>query len=832
MENKLFGRIPYKWIFRSVWACLVVGIIVFASLFVYVANTKMPDTADMENPKFEQSSIVYSDDLIEIDRYFRKNRQWVKFENLSPNLVNALIATEDHRFHSHSGIDAYGVARAVAHLGKNGGGSTITQQLAKLFFTITPSRNIFKRVWQKMQEWVIAVEFERRYTKEEIIAMFLNKFDFLNQGNGVGSAANVYFGKRQEDLSVPEAAVLVGMLKNPNYYNPIRRSENALRSRNVVLSQMRKNGFLNDQQYQDYRQEDMDMSKFQQGENYDGLAPYFMSELKKHIKQLLVKETIVKPGGESYNLDTDGLEIHTTIDTRFQRHAEAAMRRHMIKQQKTFERVWKNRDPWTYINPTDELTSGQKENQLRIRDAHLTQEVERSDTYKRMRYKYLNQIIENIKEKVPSARLWEGDVMRLSNAEKDKSYLNNLLKIDFISQEQKDVYIKVLKLPEYEDLKAANRKLKDAVTEVMNQPRKMILYSYEGPIERTMSPLDSIKYMNMFLQLGSVSIEPQTGYVRTWIGGTDYNLWKYDHVTSDRQVGSTFKPFLYTAALNNGISPCQKIRDTQYIIAANDPIFNLNKTWEPGNSRDKFTEEEITLKDALKESLNSASVWLVKQLESLVPIIDVAESMGIGEGKIPSYPAIVLGAPELSVLEMTGAYTTYANNGMSTKPIFVKKIIYDGVVIYESSIEESRSIKEDVNYAMVDLLKHAASSRAYALKSEFGGKTGTTNKHVDGWFMGFTPNLVTGTWVGGDQQWIRFLSLNEGQGGQMARPFFIDYMQRIESDPTITFDTEVSFPLPMGGTSITTDCSLYEPLYEKEEVLPDEFEDVLDNIER
>jgi len=791
----------------------------------------MPDTEDLENPEFEQSSIVYSDDLVEIDRYFRKNRQWVKYEELSPNLINALIATEDHRFYQHSGIDAYGVARAAAHFGKNGGGSTITQQLAKQFFTARPSSNIFKRVWQKMKEWVIAVEFERRYTKEELIAMFLNKFDFLNQGNGVGSAAKVYFGKEQKDLTIPEAAVFVAMLKNPNYYNPIRRPENALRSRNVVLSQMRKNGYLTDQQFKEYKEEEMDMSNFLQGENYDGLAPYFMSELKKHIKQLLVTEGIVKPGGESFDLDTDGLEIHTTIDTRYQRHAEAAMTKHMSQQQKTFERVWKNRDPWTYISPTDDLTSEQKENQLRIRDAQLSHEVEKTEIYQNMRYKYLNKIIESIKKKEPEARLWEGDVARLTKAENDKTYLTGLLDIDYISKEQLNVYLRILKLPEYNDLKTANRKLKNAVAKVMNEPRKMTLYSYEGPIERTMTPLDSIKYMNMFLQLGSVSIEPQTGYVRTWVGGTDYNLWKFDHVTSNRQVGSTFKPFLYTAALNNGISPCQKVRDMQYIIPANDPIFKLPKTWDPSNSRDEFTDEEITLKDALKESLNSASVWLVKQLESVVPIIDVAEGMGIEKGKIPAYPAIVLGAPELSVLEMTGAYTSYANNGMATKPVFIKKIMHEGIVLYESTIEQTRVIKEDVNYAMVDLLKHAASSRAYALKTEFGGKTGTTNKHVDGWFMGITPNLVTGTWVGGDQQWIRFLSLNEGQGGQMARPFFIDYMQRVESDPAITFDTDARFPIPEGGISITTDCSLYEPLYEKEEELPDEFGDEFENIE-
>lgn len=830
MENKLFGRLPYHRVIIGLWACIIMGLLAIACTFMYVAHKKMPDTYDLENPEFEQASVVYSDDLVELDRYFRKNRQWVKYEDLSPHLRDALIATEDHRYTSHSGIDAYGVARAVALAGSNGGGSTITQQLAKQFFTAQPSANIFRRVWQKMKEWVIAVEFERRYTKEEILAMFLNKFDFLNQGIGVGSAAKVYFGKPQEALTPPEAAILVGMLKSPNLYNPVRRPEAALQRRNTVLAQMKKNGFISDAQYNDYKQSDIDVSRFAQGENYSGLAPYFMAELKKHVRQLLSSEGIVKPGGESYDLDTDGLAIYTTIDSRYQRHAEAAMTKHMITQQKKYAQVWQNRDPWTYISPSDELTAAQKENQLRIRDAHLTQQVEATGLYKALRLEHLNDIITRIKNKIPDARLWEGDVDRLLKAEKDPTYLDKLIDIKYISQDQKSVYLQVLQLKEYQELKRASNKLRNAVTKAMNQKKQMTLYSYAGPVQKTMSPLDSIKYMNMFLQFGSVSIEPQTGYVRTWVGGTDYNIWKYDHVTSDRQVGSTFKPFLYTAALNNGISPCQKIRDMQYIIPANDPIFKLQKTWAPSNSRDKFTDEEITLKDALKESLNSASVWLVKQLESLAPIIDVAERMGIGKDKIPAYPAIVLGAPELSVLEMTGAYTTFANNGMTAKPIFIKSIEYEGVVIYESIIEQSRALKEDVNYAMVDLLKYAASSRSYALKTPFGGKTGTTNDHVDGWFMGISPNLVTGTWVGGDQQWIRFLSLNEGQGGQMARPYFIDFMQRIERDAKIGFDTDVDFYVPE-GSHIITDCSLYEPLYKKEDALPDEFDIELDEIE-
>jgi len=553
-----------------------------------------------------------------------------------------------------------------------------------------------------------------------------------------------------------------------------------------------------------------------------------MSELKKYIKDLMVSEGIVKPGGEVYNLDTDGLKIFTTIDTRMQQHAEDAMLKHMTAQQKTFERVWKNRDPWTYIDPTSELTEDQKKNQLRIRDGNLSAQIEKTDLFQNLKFKYLNNIITDIKAKVPKARLWEGDIRALLKANKDPDYLDELGESNYRSKEQLSTYEDILALPEFVTLQSKWRELQSAMKVEANQPRKMILYGYEGPIEKELSVIDSLKYMNQFLQFGSVSIEPQTGYVRTWVGGTDYNTWKYDHVTSNRQVGSTFKPFLYTAALNNGISPCHKVRDMQYTIPAGD--FNLQKPWSPSNSRDEFTDKEITLKDALKESLNSASVWLVKQLESVHPIISIAERMGIGKGKIPNYPSIVLGSPELSVLEMTASYTTFANQGMATKPIFIKHIEHDGVVIYESSIEQSRALKEDVNFAMVELLKYATSNHRYKLKTDWGGKTGTTNLHVDGWFMGITPNLVTGTWVGGDLPWVRYLALDQGQGSRMARPFFIDYMQRVEADEDIDFETNARFIFPE-DMSITVDCSLYEPLYQKADTLRDEFDEFDETIE-
>ena len=808
-ENKLFSKIPYKYLWRFMWFAAFAGIFLLIGLFIYVARTKMPDTKELENPKFEQSSIVYAEDMVELDRYFQSNRQWVKYDDLSQNLVDALIATEDLRFFKHSGIDARGTARAVAFVGSRGGASTITQQLAKQFFTERRSKNFMKRVWQKMKEWVIAVEFERRYTKEEILAMFLNKFDFRYQANGIGAAANIYFGKEQNDLSVNEAALLVGMLKNPVIYDPVKYLERAQSRRNVVLSQMRKYQFITQGEYEKHKANPIDMSSFNRGETFDGLAPHFMVELKKYIKDVFEKNDIRKPGGEDYDLDTDGLKIFTTIDSRFQKHAVEAAHNQIKILQNRFDQVWRTRDPWTYIDPSENLTKEQIEVQRRIRNNKLTQLIESTDLYTKLRFKYLNGPIKDIATKIPDSRLLNGDIKRLLAAEDDSKYLTSQLNINYITKTQKKTYEKILELPEWKELKIAWTQLKEEVKHQFNNAKATKVYSYEGVKDVVMSPIDSIKHMAGFLQIGTMSLDPKTGYVKTWIGGTNFDFWKYDKVTSSRQVGSTFKPFLYTAAINNGVSPCFKVRDMQYVISANEEPFKLIKTWAPQNSRGKFSDEEITLKEALKLSLNSASIYLVKMLESVSPIIEVAENMGITKDKIDNVPSIVLGAPSLSVYEMCRAYTTYANDGISAKPVFLKRIEYNGVTIYEEQPQQHRALAPNVNYAMVDLLKHASSAVTYRLKSEFGGKTGTTNSHVDGWFMGITPDLVTGTWVGGEDSWIRFLTLDDGQGSRMARPFFLDYMERIENDPDIQFNTESAFKVPL-DIGIELDCSAYE----------------------
>ena len=808
-ENKLFSRIPYTYLIRGIWSMLLLFLFTFFGLFIYVANTRMPDTQELENPKFEVSTIVYSSDGVELDRYFRRNRQWVKFDQLSQNLIDALIATEDYRFFHHSGIDARGTARAVAYLGSRGGASTITQQLAKQFFTQRRSRNFGKRVWQKMKEWVIAIEFERRYTKEEILAMFLNKFDFNFQANGIGAAANIYFGKDQKDLTVPEAATLIGMLKNPILYSPVNAQERSANRRNVVLNQMAKYEFISDAECENYKNEPIDISNFSRGENYKGQAPHFMAELKKYVRKVFDENNITKPGGEPYNLDTDGLKIYTTIDSKMQAHAEAAAKAQMKIQQDKFAKVWSDKDPWEYYEYEKNQKPENLENQKAVRHNKLTELIERTELYQSMRHKSLGNSTARIIEEVPDARLWNGDIYRLLKGEEDSGYFAELIENNYISQLQKDTYIKVLNSEHWRILKSKWYTLRDEVKGKFNEKRLTKVFDYDGEREVIMSPIDSIKYMSSILQIGSLSVDPLTGHVKTWVGGSNYEYWKYDHVTSNRQVGSTFKPFLYTAAINNAISPCWKILDRQYVIPAGEEPFKLLSTWSPQNSRGKFSNEEVTLKEALKQSLNSASVYLVKELGTVSPIIEVAEIMGIEEGKIPNYPSIVLGTPSLSVFEMTRAYTTFANNGVSSNPIFIKTIEDNGVIIYEEQTEQHRALSPAVNYAMVNLLQHATSAVQYQLESEFGGKTGTTNDHVDAWFMGVTPELVTGTWVGGEYNWIRFLSLNEGQGSRMARPYFIDFMKRIESDPQINVNTNSTFIIP-DDVGIELNCEEYE----------------------
>lgn len=788
---------------RWLWILLVSGLLFVAAIFVLISYTKMPDTSDLENPDLEASSIIYSWDNREITRLFSKNREIIKFENLNPHLVNALIATEDVRFYRHSGIDARGTLRAVINLSRKGGGSTITQQLAKQFFT-KGSKSFVKRVWQKLQEWVIAVEFEKRYTKEEILAMYLNKFDFTYQSFGISAAAKNYFGKDQSQLNIDEAAILIGMLKNPTYYNPKRYPENAKKRRNVVLHQMLKNQSITQAEFNLLKEQPIDMSQFKRPIHYEGLAPYFKSTLKVFLDNLLSQNKYKKPDGSKYDIYNDGLKIYTTLDYDVQKAAEQAMKEHMAKLQDKFDKRWKSTDLWKYVEAGQD-----KEKQLAYRDRFLTRMMMDSERYQNLRNAIMSSVFNEIQSKFPDARLWQTDVQRMLNEEKSPGYLKSLQRKSDISSDQEKTYRAIMRDPLWEELKEKKKELLIRARKDFNTPVQMKVFAHneEGEKTVTMTPLDSIKLHNEQLHMASVSIDPHTGYIRSWVGGIDNKYFKIDHVLKNKQVGSTFKPFLYATVLGQGISPCLRVLDIRHEIAANDKDFKIMKTWAPNNSDGKFTGEELTLKEALRLSKNSISVWLLKQLGNVELIRNLAGNMGIDKNKIPKQPSIILGSANLNVLEMTGAYATFANNGMYNEPSFILKIEdSNGKLIYSHVPKQNRALSEKYNYAMVNFLEYATHQHAYQLKSQFGGKTGTTNDFVDGWFVGISPELVIGTWVGGENSWIRFTG-TDGYGSAMARPYYFNFMQKLEANQLV--DTDKQFYVPEGDL-INFDCDLYD----------------------
>ena len=800
-------------VLKWMWVILILGILFSFALLILISYTRMPDTEELENPNYEYASIIYSEDSKEIGKYFSKNREGLLYQDINPLLIKALVATEDERFHKHSGIDARGTVRAVLFAGTKGGASTISQQLAKQFFT-KRSRSFVKRVWQKLKEWAIAIQFEKRYTKEEILAMYLNKFDFIYSSHGVSAASKTYFGKNQKDLDVSEAAVLVGMLKNPYLFNPKRFPDNAVQRRNVVLRQMVRNKFLSEADYSQIKSQPIDISAFNRTVHFDGMAPYFRESLKKHIKKIFDQDKYRKPDGTMYNLDEDGLKVYTTINSRMQELAEETMLEHMAKIQKSYFEVWKDRDPWTYkASPKEE----------KQRKDFLNNAVRTSERYVGMKNVLMTEVFQKIKEEFPEARLWPEDLRRMLAAEKDETYLGQLLKKDYITRKQSNRYKKILGHPLWKAYKKQRVVLDKEAKRVFNLKTKMNIFDYNEKGEKSvvMSPMDSIRYHHQLMQLGSVAIDPKNGHIKTWVGGVGYKYFKYDHVRSNRQVGSTFKPFLYATAISQkGFSPCYKIKDIKHEIPAGDPNFGLLESWAPENSDKVNTGTDWTLKDGLKKSKNSISVGLLKKMASVEPLRDFVNLLGIPKTKIPPAPSIILGAVELNVLEMTAAYATFANYGYYNEPTFITKIEdKDGKVIYTSVPKQRRVLAEKYNEAVIHLLQYASGNFTSQLSNlHWGGKTGTTDDYVDGWFMGVSPDLVVGTWVGGEYNWIRFLTIGRGSGGAMARPFFLKFMRKLEQDPQIRLNADTYFKIP-AGDRIVTDCTQYDsPSYHKKEV--------------
>lgn len=722
----------------------------------------MPSFEELENPKSKLASEVISADQKVLGSFYLENRSNVHYNELSPWIVKALIATEDVRFEQHSGIDGKAIARAVVGMATGsdkGGGSTITQQLAKNLFPREQHFSIIGTAFSKLKEWITAIKLERNYTKEEILALYLNTVDFGSLSFGVKSAAKTYFDKTPAELNIQESAVLIGLLKAPSYFNPVRNKERSKKRREVVLSQMLKNGYITERQYDSVRVLPLDMSQYTLQDHNSGPGTYFREYLRNAMMaQKPVREDYdntddymgdsvrwlrdpvfgwvsknKKADGTYYNLYKDGLKIYTTINSHMQRYAEEAVTEHMsLDLQPAFYKHWKGNSHAPY-----DLSDPKEIKQL------LISSKKRSDRYRSMK----------------------------------KEGISN-----------------------------------DSIERAFNTPIPMHVFSWKGEIDTIMSPMDSIKYHKWFLQAGLMSMEPQTGYVRAYVGGINFKYFKYDHVViAHRQVGSTFKPFVYTVAMQDGqMYPCSQVPNVQYSIEAN------GKLWSPSNSSHYKEGQMVTLKEALANSINWISAYLIKRF-SPEAVIKIARKMGIFS-PLPAVPSICLGTPDISLYEMTGAMSTYANQGIFVQPLFVTRIEdKHGNVIEQFVPHQDEAMSEETAYLMIGLMKGVVESGTgsrlrgkYGFTNPIAGKTGTTQSNSDGWFMGLTPDLVTGVWVGGDDRTIRFRSTNLGQGANMALPIWALYMKKVYADNQLQL-TRGDFERPAGINEDYFNCTTFDP---------------------
>lgn len=829
----------YKWILWVLWAVILISVLSVFLLFYNLSKGDLPSFEDLENPEYDVASIVYDANGKAFGKYYVENRETISFDSLSPLILNALISTEDERFYNHCGIDYTALGRVAVKsvlLGQesSGGGSTITQQLSKLLFDRPNLRGLgkvkrtLKLVEVKLKEWITAVRLEKSYTKEEIIAMYLNKFEFINGAHGIQAAAQTYFGKNQQDLKVEEAAVLVGMLKNPSLYNPIRFPEKSKNRRNTVLRQMVKAQHLTESAYDSLKIKPIDMGNFKRSTFSEGPAPYFRAELTKWLRALFKREDIKKTDGREYNIYTDGLKIHTTIDLNYQKHAEAAVWEHMKWNQERYFRVWEGRNPWTYA------ADGK---QRKIRKQVLDRNIRATDRYQSIRQKYLGDIIAKFRERYEETPFNDVTLASLVKVSEGKSTLQKEVRQELVDDDYLDDYKEIMSTKGWNQLLEKWDLFQDAFEEDFNRKIKMKVFDYNEAKEKEveMSPLDSVKYHNQHLQSGFLAVDPHTGYIKAWVGGVNHQRFKYDHVNSRRQVGSTIKPFVYATAIAlQGIKPCQTFDDVQYTIVPGDANFDLIDEWSPANANGKFTGNKYNLYHGLLYSKNSITVRLIKEMGTVEVLRDLLRNVGIDVDAevigdlpaVPNLPSIGLGAVNLPLMEMVGAYTTFANNGMYTEPVFVthiedktRRVLYTGIP------ERKVALNPLYNAVMVDMLQNnVGGSYKMGLKSQIGGKTGTTNDYADGWFIGITPELVVGTWVGGDDKWIRFLTLNDGQGFVMARPIVEKFLRKVENDSLCDYNFKATFKEPPPGFFDMVDCEKFKeetPEEEQEEIQSD-----------
>jgi penicillin-binding protein 1A len=718
----------YNW---YIWRLVIAGFAFFVIMILLVAFQifgPLPSFRELENPKSDQASEVISSDKQVIGKYYVKNRTSVTYRQLSPNVVNALIATEDTRFYQHSGIDFQRTFSIVLYnlIGKKQGGSTITQQLALNLFS-ERSHNPFKRIIQKLQGWIKAVKLERNNTKEEILKLYFNTVDFGAYNTyGISSASRTYFNTTPDKLTPDQAALLVGMINGPGIYNPINHPENALKRRNFVLRRMDEEGFLSAGQAEEYKQKPLGLN-FRPIDHNDGMATYFRAVLKKEVQKLLVDKSILKPDGVTpYDLDRDGLKIYTTIDATMQQYAEEAQQEYMKKLQGQFNSHWKGISLWKSIPTFKNL---------------LDKGMHRSD-----RYIYLKQI----------------------------------------------------------------GKSDDEIKEDFNTPAKMNLFTWHGDIDTVMKPMDSIVYCKMMLRNALMSMDPTTGYIKAWVGGTNFEHFKYDQVKmGTRQVGSTAKPFTYAVAVENGFSPCMQV--------ANEPITISydNQVWSPRSSPTETVPGVITLRTALARSQNWVTAYVMNEVKPK-PVADLIKKMGI-KSPVPEVPSICLGTFDASVFDMTGAYSAFANEGLWTEPTYLLRIEdKNGNVLYNNSPKVVQALNPETAYVMTYMLKGVIDEgtgyrlrRDYHIMNPIGGKTGTTNDNSDGWFIGITPQLVTGIWTGCEDRDIHFRSTRLGEGANTALPIFAGYMKRVYANTALGIKKNVDFVPPKSGVSITLDCGAY-----------------------
>jgi penicillin-binding protein 1A len=801
-------RMPrYEKIIRWTWISIYVGIAMVAGAFMTINFSAIPSFRDLEDPQSALASEVLANNGEVLGRYYVENRVPVAFKDLSPWLEKALVSTEDARFYKHCGIDARAVGRVAFRTilmrdQSAGGGSTITQQLAKMLYSdrkfegMGAVERIFAMIYRKLREWITAVKLEKSYTKQEIIAMYLNQADFVNNAYGIRAAAEIYFGTTPDKLKTEEAALLVGMLQNPSRFNPISRPDRSIKRRMIVLSQMRHAGHLTEEEYRKLAFRPLDMSRFRKVTYAEDKAPYMCAELRKDLGKILEMPECRKSDGSTYNIYRDGLKIYTTVDPVYQKYAEEAMREHMKTLQRRFFEVWKGRDPWTY--KTDET----KDDEIAQRREKLIQLTRTGERYLIMRPKYMDAVSDEIETAI-GYEPTDDDILNLLAEEKKKGYYSKLLARKVISLDQATAYRRILESTLWPKLKTQWNALQAANKKVYETRTRMQVFTWNRPEmlkDTFMSPLDSIKYHRMFLQTGILAVDPTTAEVKAWVGGDNFRFFKFDHIRTHRQVGSTFKPFIYSTAMaQQSLTPCFQVSDIPTTIPANYQNFRHGQDWTPRNATNTYTYRQMTLREALKNSVNSVSTYLMKQMGGTKPAMDQLSLMGVDTSGIPNSPTICLGACDLTVWDMAGAYGTFANNGVYSEPYIIKEIRNkNGKVIYRSAAEERLALPASTNYMINDMLQYNVKGAPgiNQLKSQVGGKTGTTNDYTDGWFMGITPKLVVGVWVGGEDRWIRFNSLADGQGARMARPMFAGLIKRLEQDKASGYDPNAKFKIP------------------------------------